>query len=89
MPTSSLLPPVPPEIFGLNGWVRGVADRLSAAGVPALAMPLSARTAPELKLGYEPQIEELHFFRFSSFDLQPARSWFGEAFREVTGRVEA
>ena len=42
-----------PEIFGLNRWVRGVADRLSAAGVPALAMPLFARTAPELELGYD------------------------------------
>ena len=42
-----------PEIFGLNRWVRGVADRLSAAGVPALAIPLFARTAPELELGYD------------------------------------
>ena len=42
-----------PEIFGLNRWVRGVADRLSAAGVPAIAMPLFARTAPELELGYD------------------------------------
>ncbi len=58
-PTSSVKPAtraviVLPEIFGLNGWVRGVADRLSAAGVPALAMPLFARTAPELELGYDP-----------------------------------
>ena len=44
-----------PEIFGLNRWVRGVADRLSAAGVPALAVPLFARTAPELELGYDPE----------------------------------
>ena len=44
-----------PEIFGLNRWVRGVADRLSAAGVPALAMPLFARTAPALELGYDPE----------------------------------
>ena len=55
MPTSALLPPVLPEIFGLNRWVRGVADRLSAAGVPALAIPLFARTAPELELGYDPE----------------------------------
>ena len=58
-PTSSVKPAtraviVLPEIFGLNGWVRGVADRFSAAGVPALAMPLFARTAPELELGYDP-----------------------------------
>ena len=32
-----------PEIFGLNGWV------------PALAMPLFARTAPDLELGYDPE----------------------------------
>ena len=44
-----------PEIFGLNCWVRGVADRLSAAGVSALAMPLFARTAQELELGYDPE----------------------------------
>ncbi len=59
-PTNSAKPAthaviVLPEIFGLNGWVRGVADRLSAAGVPALAMPLFARTAPELELGYDPE----------------------------------
>ena len=59
-PTSSAMPAtraviVLPEIFGLNGWVRGVADRLSATGVPALAMPLFARTAPDLELGYDPE----------------------------------
>ena len=43
-----------PEVFGVNGWVRSVADRITAAGVPALAMPLFARTAPELELGYGP-----------------------------------
>ena len=43
MPTPSVFPPVRPEIFGLNGWV------------PALAMPLFARTAPELELGYDPE----------------------------------
>ena len=42
-----------PEVFGVNAWVRGVADRLAAAGVPALAMPLFARTAPALELTYE------------------------------------
>ena len=42
-----------PEVFGVNNWVRGVADRLAAAGVPALAVPLFARTAPELDLSYE------------------------------------
>ena len=42
-----------PEVFGVNAWVRGVADRLAAAGVPALAVPLFARTAPELDLAYE------------------------------------
>ena len=59
-PTNSAKPAtraviVLPEIFGLNRWVRGVADRLSAAGVPALAMPLFARTAPALELGYDPE----------------------------------
>ncbi|HJN32550.1 MAG TPA: dienelactone hydrolase family protein [Prochlorococcus sp.] len=41
-----------PEIFGVNNWVRSVADRLATRGIPALAMPLFSRTAPELELGY-------------------------------------
>ena len=43
-----------PEVFGVNAWVRSVADRLAAQGHPALALPLFARTAPELALAYEP-----------------------------------
>ena len=43
-----------PEVFGLNAWVRSVADRLAAHGCPALAVPLFARTAPDLELAYEP-----------------------------------
>ena len=41
-----------PEVFGVNSWVRSVVDRLAEHGVAALAMPLFARTAPELELGY-------------------------------------
>ena len=43
-----------PEVFGVNAWVRSVADRLAAQGHPALALPLFARTAPDLELAYEP-----------------------------------
>ena len=43
-----------PEIFGLNPWVRGVANRLAGLGYGALAVPLFARTAPDLCLGYGP-----------------------------------
>ena len=43
-----------PEVFGVNVWVRSVADRLAAHGHPALAVPLFARTAPDLELAYEP-----------------------------------
>jgi carboxymethylenebutenolidase len=43
-----------PEVFGLNGWIRGVTERLAAAGYAALAVPLFARTAPDLELGYGP-----------------------------------
>ena len=42
-----------PEVFGLNGWVRGVADRLAAAGYGALALPIFARTAPGFDTGYD------------------------------------
>ena len=41
-----------PEVFGLNSWVRGVAERLATHGMAALAMPLFARTAPALDLAY-------------------------------------
>ena len=44
-----------PEVFGVNRWVRSVAQRVADAGVPALAMPLFARTAPDLALGYGPE----------------------------------
>tara|TARA_B100000674_G_scaffold308339_1_gene256069 strand:- start:9 stop:371 length:363 start_codon:yes stop_codon:yes gene_type:complete len=43
-----------PEVFGVNAWVRSVADRLAAHGHPALALPLFSRTAPDLELAYEP-----------------------------------
>ena len=43
-----------PEVFGVNEWVRSVADRLAAHGYPALAVPLFARTAPDLELAYQP-----------------------------------
>ena len=41
-----------PEVFGVNSWVRSVVDRLAGHGFAALAMPLFARTAPLLDLGY-------------------------------------
>ena len=37
----------------MNAWVCSVADRLAAQGHPALAVPLFARTAPNLELAYE------------------------------------
>ena len=42
-----------PEVFGVNGWVRSVAERLAAAGYGALAMPIFARTAPDFESGYD------------------------------------
>ena len=42
-----------PEVFGVNAWVRSVADRLAARGHPALAVPLFSRTAPDLELAYD------------------------------------
>lgn len=44
-----------PEVFGVNPWVCGVAERLAGLGYGALVVPLFARTAPELCLGYGPQ----------------------------------
>jgi carboxymethylenebutenolidase len=41
-----------PEVFGINAWMRSVAGRLALAGYAALAVPLFARTAPALELGY-------------------------------------
>ena len=31
-----------PEVFGVNAWVRSVADRLAAHGYPALVCPYGA-----------------------------------------------
>lgn len=43
-----------PEVFGINGWLRSVATRLVAEeDVAVLVLPLFARTAPELDLGYD------------------------------------
>ena len=42
-----------PEVFGINSWLRDVASRLVAAGHGVLVMPLFARTAPELDVGYD------------------------------------
>jgi carboxymethylenebutenolidase len=42
-----------PEVFGVNDWVRRVAGRLAEEGYDALALPLYARTAPELDLPYD------------------------------------
>ena len=44
-----------PEIFGVNPWVCAVANRWAQRGYGALALPLFARTAPELSLGYGPE----------------------------------
>jgi carboxymethylenebutenolidase len=41
-----------PEVFGVNGWVRGVAERLAAEGYAALALSTFARTAPDLDVPY-------------------------------------
>lgn len=40
-------------VFGVNAWVHFVANRLAKQGIPSLAVPLFACTAPELELGYE------------------------------------
>tara|TARA_B100000214_G_scaffold35254_1_gene22236 strand:+ start:401 stop:571 length:171 start_codon:yes stop_codon:yes gene_type:complete len=40
----------PPEVFGINSWVRNVVDRFAKKGFPALAMPLFAKKAKELNL---------------------------------------
>ncbi len=42
-----------PEVFGVNGWVRSVADRLASQGYGALAITPFARTAPTLDLDYD------------------------------------
>ena len=41
-----------PEVFGVNGWVRSVADRLAEQGYAALAISTFWRTAPHLEADY-------------------------------------
>jgi len=42
-----------PEVFGVNAWVRSVADRLARHGYAALAISTFSRTAPQLDVGYD------------------------------------
>ena len=42
-----------PEVFGLNAWVRTVAERLAQQGYAALAISTFSRTAPDLDVGYD------------------------------------
>ena len=42
-----------PEVFGVNAWVRSVADRLAEEGYAALAISTFWRTAPQLDVGYD------------------------------------
>ena len=42
-----------PEVFGVNGWVRSVAERLAEQGYAALAISTFSRTAPDLDVGYD------------------------------------
>jgi carboxymethylenebutenolidase len=42
-----------PEVFGVNAWVRSVADRLAEQGYAALAISTFWRTAPQLDAGYD------------------------------------
>ena len=41
-----------PEVFGVNAWVRSVADRLAEQGYAALAISTFWRTAPHLEADY-------------------------------------
>lgn len=41
-----------PEVFGVNAWVRSVADRLAQQGYAALAIDTFWRTAPGLEADY-------------------------------------
>ncbi|MFM7753909.1 MAG: dienelactone hydrolase family protein [Cyanobium sp.] len=42
-----------PEVFGVNAWVRSVADRLAGEGYAALALSTFSRTAPDLDGSYD------------------------------------
>ena len=42
-----------PEVFGVNSWVRSVAERLGREGYAALALSTFSRSAPDLNVGYD------------------------------------
>lgn len=71
-----------PEVFGINPWVRSVAARLAEVGYAALAVPLFARTAPDLDLGYA-EVDLIEGRRHKDLtsaanllaDLEQAASW--------------
>ena len=41
-----------PEVFGINNWIRSFSKKLAKQNISVLALPLYARTAPKLDLGY-------------------------------------
>ena len=82
-----------PEVFGVNGWVRSVADRLAGHGYAALAVPLFARTAPDLELGYDDaglRQGRVHKEQTTTAqllaDLDRAASWLQQQLPAVAGR---
>ena len=76
-----------PEVFGINHWIRGFAEKLAEQNVPVLALPLYGRTAPNLNLGYSE--EDLKLGRYHKNltslkniiqDVSSAISWIKEKY---------
>ena len=74
-----------PEVFGVNAWVRSVAERLAEEGYAALAISTFWRTAPHLDVGYDAaglQVGRQHRDQVRAdqllLDVAAAVAWLGE-----------
>ena len=54
-----------PEVFGINNWIKIFSEKLAQQNIPAIALPLYGRTAPNLDLAY--RSEDLKVGRHHNF----------------------
>ena len=60
------------EIFGINDYIKSIADRLAGQGYVVLAPDLFWRLQPNITLGYSPEEWQIAYDLFSRFDTEAA-----------------
>lgn len=76
------------EIFGINPYIRQVADSYAEEGYVVLAPDLFFRLAPNVELGYSPQDWQRAFAFYQRFDVDQGVQDLGAAVRALRARPE-